>query len=343
MVSGRDNYTRAIEFGGPVYLPILLGCDFALFYEQDETKFQQIRTLQNRIPDDIRQLHESPPPRSGSVADSGGARWVDHWGTGWVNDPNGAKTETYPLKEGYHLVDGYVFPDPRADGILDRADEALAEPRDWYALGSVWFTLFERLWMLRGFNNMLVDPYIETKAWAALRDRVVEYNLVMIEQWADRGVDGVFFSDDWGAQHELLIRPDDWRRLYKPAYETMFRRVRDAGAHVWLHSCGNVTAIIPDLLDIGLNVLNPVQPQAMDVRKLSRDFGGKLCFFGGADVQGTLVRGTPEDVKREADQLVELFGGFNGGYIAGTSHGIMRETPLDNVIALYETFLAHTE
>ena len=82
----------------------------------------------------------------------------------------------------------------------------------------------------------------------------------------------------------LLMNPDDWCKFYKPAYATMFQRACDAGVHVWFHSCGNITAIIPDLIDIGVNVLNPVQPQALDVRQLARDFGGKLCFYGGVDV-----------------------------------------------------------
>jgi len=102
--------------------------------------------------------------------------------------------------------------------------------------------------------------------------------------------------------------------------------------------CPNIIAILPDLIDIGLNVLNPVQPQAMDVAYLAREFGGKVCFYGGVDVQGTLIGGTPADVKNEVHRLVSLFGRFNGGYLGGTSHSIMPETPLDNVIALYEAF-----
>ncbi|MCU0645706.1 MAG: hypothetical protein MUC94_15790, partial [bacterium] len=98
-------------------------------------------------------------------------------------------------------------------------------------------------------------------------------------------------------------------------------------------------AILPDLIDIGLNVLNPVQPQAMDVKLLSKEFGGKVCFYGGVDVQGTMIHGSPQNVKDEVHQLIDLFGKFNGGYIGGTSHSIMPETPLDNVIALYEVFL----
>ena len=192
--------------------------------------------------------------------------------------------------------------------------------------------------MLRGFGNMLMDPYSDAENFARLRDRVVEYNLAIIDQWTRRGVDAVFFSDDWGCQRGLLMNPDDWRHFYKPSYKKMFDRVRAGGAHVWMHLCGNVTAILPDLIDIGLNVLNPVQPQAMDVRLLSREFGGRVCFNGGVDVQGTLVRGTPEEVKREVHELVSLFGTFNGGYIGGTSHTVMPETPLDNVIAMYEAF-----
>ena len=169
----------------------------------------------------------------------------------------------------------------------------------------------------------------------------MDYNLAVIDQVIARGLDGIFFSDDWGSQRGLLMNPDDWRRFYKPAYAAMFDRVRSRGRHVWMHLCGNVTDIIGDLIDIGLNVLNPVQPQAMDVEHLSREFGGKVCFNGGIDVQGTMIHGSPDDVRDEARRLVDLFGGLRGGYIGGTSHTIMPETPLDNVIALYETFLEY--
>lgn len=199
-------------------------------------------------------------------------------------------------------------------------------------------TLFERLWMLRGFENALMDPYADERGFCRLRDGIVGYNLAIIDQFVRRKVDGVFFSDDWGSQRGLLMEPGAWRRFYKPSYRRMFDRVRSGGAHVWMHLCGDIRAILPDLVEMGLNVLDPVQPQAMDVRSLARDFGGKVCFHGGVDVQGTLIRGSPEDVKREAHELVRLFGGKEGGYIGATSHTIMPETPLDNVIAMYEAF-----
>jgi len=338
MMTGKENYTRAIEFKGPAYLPCTIGVNLDWLHDKDERKCARVRELSGRFPDDI--LGWVSPADFGADQGTrdGVHRWKDQWGTGWEDDGHGAKTETYPLESGYEALAGYAFPDPTSPTRFDGADERLKQHGDCYVQSVVWFTLFERLWMLRGFDNMLMDPYTDEKNFARLRDRVVEYNIAIIDQWIRRGVDAVFFSDDWGCQRGLLMNPDDWRRFYKPSYKRMFDRVRSGGAHVWMHLCGNITAILPDLIDIGLNVLNPVQPQAMDVRQLSREFGGRVCFNGGVDVQGTLVRGTPEDVKREVHELVSLFGKFNGGYIGGTSHTVMPETPLDNVIAMYEAF-----
>ncbi|HOE66335.1 MAG TPA: uroporphyrinogen decarboxylase family protein [Candidatus Hydrogenedentes bacterium] len=336
-MTGKENYTRAIECKGPAYLPILIGVALPYMYEQDKRKAARIEELLAKIPDDHLNLYPefgfvSAPEKKGEVT-----HWADHWGTGWSDDGHGAKTDIYPLERGYDALQDYAFPDPYV-ADFSAADAKLADRKDRYVFGSVWFTLFERLWMLRGFDNMLIDPLVEPENFAALRDRVLEFDLAMVDQWLTRGVDGIFFSDDWGSQQCLLVDPDEWRRHYKPSYERLFRRVREGGAHVWMHLCGNIVAILPDLIDLGLNVLNPIQPRAMDIHHLAREFGGHVCFFGGADVQGTLVYGTPEDVKREAHELVKTLGAFNGGYIASTSHGMMPETPLDNVIAMLEAF-----
>jgi uroporphyrinogen decarboxylase len=339
LVSGRENYRKAIEFRGPAYLPVQIGCSLDWLYDKDEAKQARVRELAARLPEDtVPGIFWCWLDTGETVVENGVRCWIDEWRTGWVDDGLGAKTETYPLEAGYERLASYAFPDPDAPGRFDRADASLAQRGDRYALAGVWFTLFERLWMLRGFNNMLTDPYLDPDNFARLRDRIVDIDLGMIDKWIERGVDGVFFSDDWGSQRGLLMNPDDWRRFYKPAYAKLFDRVRSGGAHVWMHLCGNITAILGDLVDIGLSVLNPVQPQAMDVHKLVREFGGKVCFNGGVDVQGMMIHGSPEDVKNEVRMLVDLFGRFNGGYIGGTSHSIMPETPLDNVIALYEAF-----
>ena len=339
MISGRENFIRAIEFRSPDYIPAMLRVDFDWLHEKDAAKVQRIRELQKQLPDAMLDWLDAAQNLSEPKIENGITRWIDEWGTGWEDDGFGAKAESYPLQEGYEQLNNYSFPDPRLSSRFDQVDLRLKNRGDRYVLASVWFTLFERLWMLRGFDNILIDPYLDEDHFCHLRDRIVEYNLAMIDLWLERNVDGIFFSDDWGSQRALLINPDDWRKFYKPSYQKMFDRVHSGGAHVWMHLCGNITAILPDLIEIGLNVLNPVQPQAMDTKLLSKEFGGKVCFYGGVDVQGTMIHGSPQAVKDEVHHLINLFGKFNGGYIGGTSHSIMPETPLDNVMALYEAFL----
>lgn len=341
MIAGRENYRRAIEFEGPAYLPTTLEVNLAWLWEKDAVKVERIRELQAQFPDDIfRDFDAACNLTEPSEAD-GVTWWVDEWGVEWRDEGGGAKPVSHPLLEDYALLEQYPFPDPYLPGRFEEADQLLPERGDRYVQAWVWFTLFERMWMLRGFENMLVDPYLEPANFGKLRDRIVEYNLAIIDQWLARGVDAIFFSDDWGTQRSLLISPDDWRKFYKPSYKRMFERVRAGGTHVWMHLCGHILPILLDLIDIGLNVLNPVQPQAMDIHTLSKKFGGKVCFNGGIDVQGTLIHSTPAGVRRSVHELVELLGSYEGGYIGGASHTIMPETPLDNIIAMYEAFLEY--
>ena len=333
MITGKENYTRAIECTGPEYLPSLLSVMLDWLWETDPAKQARIRELHAAGPDDFLGAGECYRDR---FRPPGQTRWQDEWGVRWEYHDSGARVVGGPLTEGYHLLDGLALPDPLEPARFDAADAKLAQRGGRYTRGNVWMCLFERMWMFRGFDEMLMDPYLDQANFLRLRDLLVEINLGFIDQWLARGIDGIFFSDDWGTQRTLLMNPDDWRRLYRPAYERMFRRVRDGGAHVWLHSCGNVKAIIPDLIDVGLSVLNPVQPLAMDIGELAREFGGKVCFYGAIDTQGELITGSPAEVKDHVRHTVDTLGAFNGGYIGAQSQTIMPETPLDNVIAAYE-------
>lgn len=267
--------------------------------------------------------------------------WVDEWGTIWTC-PDYPRVSGHPLEVDWQLLDEYRPPDPHAGGRYEQARSYMLAHPDRYRLGSVWFTLFERLWMLRGFSNALTDPYLYPDSFARLCDMITEFNLASISRQLSLGVDGIYFSDDWGTQRSLLISRQDWCRWYKPCYKRLFERVHRGGAHVWMHLCGNVTAIIPDLIEIGLDVLNPVQPQAMDVDALAAAFHGQLCFFGGVDVQDTLPRGTRDDVDAEVRRLISIFGEPSGGYIGATSHSILGDTPPENVMALFAAFREHS-
>ena len=158
----------------------------------------------------------------------------------------------------------------------------------------------------------------------------------MVEEAIKAGVDAIGISDDWGSQNRNLISLSQWREEYKPYYKQIADMAHSAGKHVWWHSCGRVIELIPDMIEIGLNVLNPVQPQAMSIEELGKGFRGSLCFWGGVDVQRTLPLGAPEEVKGEVRYLIETLGTKDGGYIGGTSHSILSDTPLENISALVE-------
>ncbi len=339
-MDGKELFTRTIDFKSPDYIPALVDLERNFLHDQNETKWEIIEQLLAEIGQDNICSMSCWDDRQKII--DGVVYREDEWGTHWIDDGHGAFTTYHPMENGYEDIDKVVFPDAAKPVRFTKADSQLANRRGRYMLGLVWFTLFERMWMLRGFTNLLMDPYgDEEEDFFSLKQKVLDVNLAMIDQWIARDVDGVYFSDDWGTQRSLLINPDEWRRLYKEDYAKMFAKVRKAGKHVWMHLCGNVSAILPDLIEIGLNVLNPVQPQAMDVDELSRCFRGKLCFNGGVDVQGTLINGSPSQIKKELKHLIDIFGGKEGGYIINTSHSIMPETPLDNVIALLEGILEY--
>jgi hypothetical protein len=189
VISGHENYARAIEFGNPAYLPCELGVPLTWLVERDEVKLARIREMQGRFPKDL--LPRVDVSREGARETRDGVtRWVDEWGTGWADDGHGAKTDGYPLAGGWASMDGFRFPDPDLPGRLEEADRELADRGDRYARSIVWFTLFERFWMLRGFDDALMDPYLHEREFLRLRDAIVAYDFAIIGGFLRRGVDG---------------------------------------------------------------------------------------------------------------------------------------------------------
>jgi uroporphyrinogen decarboxylase len=199
-------------------------------------------------------------------------------------------------------------------------------------------TLFQRMFYLRGFENLLIDLAERRPEVFSLRDRIVAFLLKRIEMWLGYDVDGLFFRDDWGTQLELMIPPAMWREMFKPSYQRLFAAVHAGGKHVFFHSDGMIRAIIPDLIEIGVNALNAQIP-CMDAAELARDFGHRICFVAGADRQHFLPFGTPREVEAHCIQLAELFGRHNGGYIGGGEIG--GDVPLGNAEAMLRTFATY--
>jgi len=347
----REVVRAAIEFKKPVEVPYRMWVDAVRFkVKSPEIRRQLIEILQNEsetyivivfcdAEDTIGWSSLSlnfPDTEEGwrQAAEQLATEVEDEWGVIWKE----FYVVRHPLEDAFDLQK-VKLPNPRAAGRFDKARTVIQENGDdYYILGMVFFTLFERLWSLRGFHNALTDPYLHQDQFIELRKRIMEYDLGMIEEWLKLGVDGIFIGDDWGTQQGLMIHPRDWRVYYKPCYQEIFRAIHEGGAHVWMHSCGNIREIIRDLVDLGLDVLNPVQPHAMDLNELGREFGGKICFYGGIDSQRTLPCGSPSDVALEIEHLVDTLGRSDGGYIGCSSTSLLPDVPLDNVRTVFRIF-----
>jgi uroporphyrinogen decarboxylase len=206
----------------------------------------------------------------------------------------------------------------------------------WYARGG-WFTYFEQLQQLRGMESFMMDLAAETPAVLRLMDDLLDFNLGWIDRWLRLEYDGLHFGDDWGAQGALLVRPALWRRLFKPRYAEMFRKIKAAGRDVWFHSDGFINDIVGDLAEIGVDVLN-FQIAVVGHDWTERNIRGRLAVRTDIDRQRVLPFGTPEEVRAEVARTFAACGSSTGGVIACGEIG--PDVPLDNIRALYESFRA---
>ena len=168
-----------------------------------------------------------------------------------------------------------------------------------------------------------------------LRDDLLEFNLSWIDNWLACDYEGLHFADDWGAQTHLMIAPRKWRSFFKPVYAAMFSKVKEAGLDVWYHSDGNILAIMPDLLELGVDVLN-CQAAVMDRDEL-RTYAGRICFRTDIDRQRVLPFVSPTEVREYVDGLFHDLGTPEGGIVACGE--ISEDVPLENIKAMYEAFL----
>lgn len=237
----------------------------------------------------------------------------------------------YPLAEP--SLHGYRFPDGNMAGRWERvATVRLTYPDHFLVAGG--YGLFENGWGLCGFENYLSYTAGEPAFVEALNEQLADFSCAVTRQLASLDVDGVRFGDDWGFQSSLMIQPERWRKLYKKHYRRIYAAAHQVGLVVAIHSCGNITALLPDLIDIGVQVVHPLQPEAMDVAYCQREYGKNLTFWGGLGSQSTLPYGTPDDVRREVQARLVLF--HDGGYILAPAGAAPAETPAENIMAIAE-------
>ncbi|MHB0856753.1 MAG: uroporphyrinogen decarboxylase family protein [Anaerolineae bacterium] len=268
--------------------------------------------------------------------------FTDPFGSTWRTDRRPFHLEQPALREP--SLEGYVFPD------LDTAFpapwpqpalEALETWRNHFTVIGMSFGLFERTWTLRGFSEALMDAAGDPGFYDELVERVAEHQLAVIDRLLELPVDGIMFSDDWGYQQGVLLGTERWRRFIKPRLACMYARVHAAHKFTLSHCCGSIADIMPDLIEIGLDVIESVQPEARDMNPyaLKRQYGDRITFWGGLGSQSTIPFGTPAEIKAEVARLCREMG-RGGGYILAPSKGLQPGTAIENAAAVVEAFLA---
>ena len=287
-----------------------------------------------------------PKGPQGEIVDSvsaftGNARWTDEWGTVWGHAAGGvgASPVSNPLTDWSNL-DEYLarMPDPRAPGRFDSAErEVKLLGRHVYLCGMTHMLAFERLHCLRGMENVFEDFLIEPARVERLLEKLTDYYIEIIRVWGAMGnVDALYLTDDWGTQQSLMISPEMWRRFFARHYARVIQEAHGLDIDVIFHSCGHVTEIIGDLIDLGVDVLDPLQPEAMDLSEVARNFGGKIAFCGGLSDQ-TMARLTPAQVKDHVRRAIDTLGkAFGNAYIVSPANVLTPEIPMRNIEALFE-------
>ncbi len=212
----------------------------------------------------------------------------------------------------------------------------LREHTDAYILVEIWTSDFEKAYNARGIQNFLADMAGEPEFAKRLLDFITEKNLTYLRKIVQTpGIDGVLLGNDWGSQRDMLMSPETWRELLAPGAKREYDVIREAGLDIWIHSCGNIRQIIPDLIDMGAQVLNPIQPECMDIYELKDSLGDDMTFWGGISTQKTLPFGTPEEVEAET-RRVSAYMSQKGGYILAAGQGIQADVPFENLCTLID-------
>lgn len=274
----------------------------------------------------IKPLFASPSQYGETIADEFGVVWT-------TNNIDRGSPIGPSVKESN--LSNYKWPGPteeyRFEGLSDWA-AANAEHFTMLWVGDFW----ERATFMRGMEEMLLDvalhPEFVSELLKGIKNYIVETMRILFERFE---FDAVAISDDYGTQNGMIMGPDSWRKLVKSGLKEIYELAKDNGRYVFHHSCGQFYPIIPDLIEIALDILHPIQPEAMDIYKLKREFGKDLTLCGGVNTQQLLPKAAPQEIRDEVKLLKEKMGA-DGGYILEPGITIQADVPLENILALID-------
>jgi len=305
-MTGKEIVKRAIEFQTPPRLPFFLGN----FWNK------RLSSLIKDFPNDVCDTWEMDRQEKGWYFDRPA---LDDWGCTWAKTAvdNMGQVVGHPL-EDLNLLNSYIPPNPRNPFYFERIEDEIKNGDDKYVVITTHFNLFERLHMLHGFSRTLEDFYLEPEKMHRMIDMILNFKLELLQEAARRfgsRINGVFLTDDWGTQMNTFVSADVFKEFFYNKYKILFDSIHSHGWHGILHSCGKVNDFVPFFIDAGADVLNLQQPRAYGIQELGSQFAGKVCFLTTVDIQATLPKNNPAEIKKEAEELVQNWSKPEGGFI----------------------------
>jgi uroporphyrinogen decarboxylase len=298
-LSPKENLLAALQRRNPEYVPV--------------------RRMDGRIPGMVRLYY-----REGMLYHAG----VDRWGVRWEGGiPAGLEWEPriqayavgHPLAD-LSALEGYAFPDSQEPGMFGDMFDGIDHDRN-LVLAEVPYLLFERAYLLMGMEAFFMAAVEQPEAVAALLGRIADYQIALIRRMISHGADAIRATDDYGGQKSLLMSQTMWRQLIKPELRRIVAATKEAGAMFFLHSCGHIMELVPDFVEVGVDVLDPIQAGANDHAKLKQLYGDRLSFMYGVNSQGALSQGTPEEVEADVRACLAVLAP-GGGYILGPDNSV---------------------
>lgn len=260
----------------------------------------------------------------------------DIFGVKWSKGNDGGDVGIvtgFPLKG--KPINSYVFPTIKKDFAKEICVKLEEDKSDRFRVFSLTMLYFERAWSLRGIEDLLMDMCLDESYVYALFEAILNHHLELLDTVLEYDYEGVYFGDDWGQQNGLIMGPKTWRKYIKPGIAKLYEKVKSKGKFVIQHSCGDLREIMPDLVDMGMDVYNTVQPEIYDLKKLKKEYGKDLTFYGGISTQQFLPYASVDECKSIAKSTLDTMG-KDGGYILSPTHAVTPDIPLENVMALIE-------
>lgn len=326
----REDIKRVIEGKGEG-LPVPVMYDFWIgknVFDGDEAKRKQ---WLEKYPQDIDTAFFDMPGMTDGPETDPDYFWA---APGKITDKTKGLDAQCMIEDWENADDFFTtFPNPESPALITKK----VEKSDKYLLSGWWYCFFERLWSLRGMENALTDFYLYPEAIHRLFSKLTDFYIRAMERVKEAwDVDGFFVSDDIGTQTAPFFSLEIFREFFKPYYKKLFDKAHELGCHFWLHSCGNIELFLPEFIEIGLDVIHPIQRNTMDERKIAEKYGDQICIWCGIDVQYLFAFGTPEEVRTEVRYLMENYYSPEGRLMMTMGNSSTSDWKLENLEALYE-------